>query len=223
MSLTEEILSGSIWSIFLLILRFKTCVLWEVGNFFFLSVFVFVFFVIFVLFYFILFFFLNSRWRLFQLPLNGLQKVIRLIIRLFYYYYYFLWKLTPLFKEHLPCSWRCPWMESTLYINLPISTRDTSFQGTLVCAYETLHWTEAPLYSSEPQSKEIWQSIHPTNFGNRVTVISPVHVCTKGDQCENVLCSVGACNLLLHIHVVDSCQNRVSANQYHMTAFWAQV
>lgn len=67
-------------------------------------------------------------------------------------------------------------MEATLYINLPISTWDTSFQGTLLCAYETLHWTEAPLYSSELQSKEIWQSIHPRNFGNRVTVLSTVHL-----------------------------------------------
>ena len=158
---------------------------------------------------------------------NGLQKVIRLIIRLLLFCFFFVWKLTPLFKEHLrriTCSWRCPWMEATLYINLPISTRDTSFQGTLLCAYETLHWTEAPLYSSELQSKEIWQSIHPRNFGNRVTrTFDRSSVCTKGNQCENFLCSVGPCNLSWHIHVVDSCQNRVSANQYHMNAFWAQV
>ena len=74
MSLTEEILSGSIWSIFLLILRFKTCVLWEVGNFFFLSVFVFVFFVIFVLFYFILFFFLTPDEGFFSYHLMDFKK-----------------------------------------------------------------------------------------------------------------------------------------------------
>ena len=41
--------------------------------------------IIFCYFCFILYiyiFFLNARWRFFQLPLNGLQKVIRLVIRL---------------------------------------------------------------------------------------------------------------------------------------------
>ena len=38
------------------------------------------------------------------------------------------------------------------------------------------------------------------------------------------LASVGACNLILHIHVViDSCPNRVSSDQYHMIILKAQV
>ena len=39
--------------------------------------------------------------------------------------------------------------------------------------------------------------------------------------------SVGTCNLILHIHVVvnniDSCENRVSADQYYITVLQAQV
>ena len=40
--------------------------------------------------------------------------------------------------------------------------------------------------------------------------------------------SVGTCNLILHIlvvvnNIIDSCQNRVSADQYHITILQTQV
>ena len=64
-----------------------------------------------------------------------------------------------------------------------------------------------------PRAKKIWL---------RQSVATPA--APQGNQCEmlHFLASVhmGACNLILHIHVVvniDSCQNRVSADQYHTT------
>ena len=49
----------------------------------------------------------------------------------------------------------------------------------------------------------------------------------KGTECEmaHFLASMG-CNLILHIHVIgsiDSCQKRVSADQYHMIVSLVQV
>ena len=159
MSLTEEILSGSIWSIFLLILRFKTCVLWEVGNLFFLSVFVFVFFVIFVLFYFILFFFLNSRWRLFQLPLNGLQKVIRLIIRLFYFIiiiiFYESWHPYSRNTCHVPEG--VPEWSLHCILIFPLVLETPLFRG---------HWYVLTRHSTERRPHCIHRSPKAKKFGN---------------------------------------------------------
>ena len=73
-----------------------------------------------------------------------------------------------------------------------------------------------------------------------VNIISSLTVClsthlsaAQGTQCKfsHFLASVGACNLILHIHVLVNntcsgqyiCQNRVSADQYHMTILWSQV
>ena len=75
-----------------------------------------------------------------------------------------------------------------------------------------------------PIAKKIWLPIRPRNFGCHDT-LSPS--APLGNQCKMLLFSaiVGACNLILHAHVVniDNCQNRVSADQYHMTVSRAQV
>ena len=74
-----------------------------------------------------------------------------------------------------------------------------------------------------PIAKKIWLPIRPRNFGCHET-LSPSAL---GNQCKMLLflAIVGACNLILHVHVVniDNCQNRVSADQYQMTVSRAQV
>ena len=57
---------------------------------------------------------------------------------------------------------------------------------------------------------KIWLSRHPRKFGNHVTV-RPHHRETI-EKCPFET-TVAACNLRL----IDSCQNRGSADQYHMT------
>ena len=81
-----------------------------------------------------------------------------------------------------------------------------------------------------PIAKTICLSVHPGNFlGSNVAI--HLSVCPH-QRSHNVmkwhtiyLASMG-CNLILHIHVMvnnfDSCQNRVSAEQYHMTILPAQ-
>ena len=78
-----------------------------------------------------------------------------------------------------------------------------------------------------PKTKKIWLPIRPRNFGSHETVRPSVPL---GNQCKMLLflAIVGACNLILlilHVHVVniDSCQNRESGDQYHMTVSRAQV
>ena len=75
-----------------------------------------------------------------------------------------------------------------------------------------------------PIAKKIWLPIRPRNFGSHETVrpSAPLR-----NQCKMLLflAIVGAGNLILHVHVVniDNCQNRVSADQYHVTLSRAQV
>ena len=75
-----------------------------------------------------------------------------------------------------------------------------------------------------PIAKKIWLPIRPRNFGSHETVRPSAPL---GNQCKMLLflAIVGACNLILHVHVVniDNCQNRVSADQYHMTVSRAQM
>ena len=75
-----------------------------------------------------------------------------------------------------------------------------------------------------PIAKKIWLPMRPRNFGSRETVRRSVPL---GNQCKMLLflAIVGACNLILYVHVVniESCQNRESADQYHMTVSRAQV
>ena len=75
-----------------------------------------------------------------------------------------------------------------------------------------------------PIAKKIWLPIRPRRFSSHETVRRPAPL---GNQCKMLLflSIVGACNLILHVHVVniDNCQNRVSADQYHMTLSRAQV
>ena len=73
-----------------------------------------------------------------------------------------------------------------------------------------------------PIAKKTWLSIHPRNFG---TTIHPLSICSlhrRAYQCEMSHFLAIVWDLILHIHVlwsIDSCQNRVSADQYHMTIF----
>ena len=60
-----------------------------------------------------------------------------------------------------------------------------------------------------PIAKKIWFPIHPRNFDSYVTVRPPTRPparlsAPQENQCEmwHFLASVGACNLILHIHVV---------------------
>ena len=75
-----------------------------------------------------------------------------------------------------------------------------------------------------PIAKKIWLPIRPRKFGSHETVRPSAPL---GNQCKMLLflATVGACNLILHVHVIniDNCQNRVSADQYHMTVSRAQV
>ena len=71
-------------------------------------------------------------------------------------------------------------------------------------------------------AKIIWLSVYPRSFGcHMITHPSlPLSTLWKTKVKCHFLASVEACNMILHIHVmlwaVDSCQNRVSADQYHM-------
>ena len=128
---------------------------------FFFLVFLFLFFfVIFVLFYFILFFFLNSRWRLFQLPLNGLQKVIRLIIRLFYFIIIII-----IFYE----SWH-PYSRNTCHV--PEGVPEWSLHCILIfpLVLETPlfrgHWYVLTRHSTERRPHCIHRSPKAKKFGN---------------------------------------------------------
>ena len=48
-------------------------------------------------------------------------------------------------------------------------------------------------------------SIHPRNFGNHLTYkLFRPHHSHQGDMMSDFLASVGACNVILHIHVVIS-------------------
>ena len=91
-----------------------------------------------------------------------------------------------------------------------------------------MHARGAPEWS--PTAKKIWLSIDLRSFGIHVTVrLSECPSTLQGNQCEipHFFANVGACNLILHIHVVvniiENCQNRVSVDQYHLTVSWAQV
>ena len=71
-------------------------------------------------------------------------------------------------------------------------------------------------------AKIIWLSIYRRSFGCHMITPPSLPLSTSREtkmKCH-FLASVGACNMILLIHVmlwaVDSCQNRVSADQYHM-------
>ena len=73
------------------------------------------------------------------------------------------------------------------------------------------------------------KSTHPRKFGNHVTGHRP-SVRTTGKPMFNLfLASLSTGRLILHTHCksmlwsIDSCQNRVSADQYHLTISRAQV
>ena len=54
-------------------------------------------------------------------------------------------------------------------------------------------------------AKKIWLSIYPRNLGSHVSVRpSDRPSASQGNQCKTsqFLASVGACNLVLHVHVV---------------------
>ena len=127
---------------------------------FFFLVFLFLFFfVIFVLFYFILFFFLNSRWRLFQLPLNGLQKVIRLIIRLFYFIiiiiFYESWHPYSRNSCHVPEG--VPEWSLHCILIFPLVLETPLFRG---------HWYVLTRHSTERRPHCIHRSPKAKKFGN---------------------------------------------------------
>ena len=61
------------------------------------------------------------------------------------------------------------------------------------------------VHEQSPTAKKIWLSIHLRNFGSHVTVrLSNRPSAPQGNQCVilHFLANVGACNLILHIHVV---------------------
>ena len=57
-----------------------------------------------------------------------------------------------------------------------------------------------------PIAKKIWLPIHPRSFGCQLTVRPPARLLSapQGNQCQmlHFLAAVGACNLIVHIHVV---------------------
>ena len=71
-------------------------------------------------------------------------------------------------------------------------------------------------------AKIICLSVYPRSFGCHMITRPSLPLSTPREtkmKCHFVAI-VGACNMILQIHVmlwvVDSCQNRVSADQYHM-------
>ena len=89
---------------------------------------------------------------------------------------------------------------------------NSGFLDDLRCQYQSSQ--EESLYRSSPRArspiaKKIWFPIHPRNFDSYVTVRPPTRPparlsAPQENQCEmwHFLASVGACNLILHIHVV---------------------
>ena len=73
--------------------------------------------------------------------------------------------------------------------------------------------------------------MHLKNFGGHVAVRPSVRPSApQGNQCQmsRFLTDMRSCNLCLMIHTliswsIDSCQNKVSADQNHMTVSFAQV
>ena len=75
------------------------------------------------------------------------------------------------------------------------------------------------------------KSTHPRKFGNHMTVHRPLAACPSAPQAyqcllSHFLATLGAqekadCTSMLSS--IDSCQNRVSADQYHLTVSRAQV
>ena len=49
-----------------------------------------------------------------------------------------------------------------------------------------------------------WLPIDPRNFGSHVTVSPSASNTAKGGEMSDFLASVGACDVILHIHVVVS-------------------
>ena len=61
------------------------------------------------------------------------------------------------------------------------------------------------VHERSPTAKKIWLFIHLRNFGSHVTVrLSDLPSAPQVSQCVilHLLANVGACNLILHIHVV---------------------
>ena len=87
---------------------------------------------------------------------------------------------------------------------------------------------EAPsARARSPIAKKIWLFIYPRSFGWHVILRPPVPALRPHHQCEmsHFLVSVGAatwyCKAMLWS--IDSCQIRVSADQYHLTVSRVQV
>ena len=75
--------------------------------------------------------------------------------------------------------------------------------------FNCFHWSKPCIYLiAEPIAKKIW-SIQARNFGSYVTIRPPVHPFIRPStpqwnqgKISHFLPSVGACNVILHIHVV---------------------
>ena len=88
-------------------------------------------------------------------------------------------------------------------------------------------------YSGAPSARVggaplLSKSTHPRKFGNHVTVhrppVRPHHRTTN--VYSHILASLGAqekTNFTSMLRSIDSCQNRASADQYHLTVARAQV
>ena len=101
-----------------------------------------------------------------------------------------------------------------------------SFEGGQLCDTKSPCWEEECVGLRQMQeftlAKIIWLSIYPRSFGCQVITCPSLPLSTPWEtkmKCH-FLASMGACNMILHIHVLlcaaDSCQNRVSADQCHM-------
>ena len=109
----------------------------------------------------------------------------------------------------------------------PVIWYSGSFEGgQLLCDTKSPCWEEECLGTRQMReftlAKIIWLSIYRRSFGCHMITRPSLPLSTSREtkmKCH-FLASVGACNMILLIHVMlwadDSCQNRVTADQYHM-------
>ena len=142
-------------------------------------------------------------------------------------------------KEPWLLSWHADLVDCVLLSNFLYWNVLSLTVLTLWVATRFLQWTFSdclqPLYSGAPRAKRscgapwVNKSTHPRKFGNHVTDRPTDRPSApQAYQCllSHFLATLGAqekadCTSMLSS--IDSCQNRVSADQYHLTVSRAQV
>ena len=108
----------------------------------------------------------------------------------------------------------------------PLSQMKREYNTILEDADSTNRKSGAPRAKRASGVPWVNKSTHPRKFGNHVTTDRPS--APQAYQCllSHFLATLGAqekadCTSMLSS--INSCQNRVSADQYHLTVSWAQV